>query len=78
PTLLAAAKASQAAGYDIGVARANRLPKVSVNIGGNYYNYLGSLGSGTGVAIGQTGTSSTVGLGLTMPLYQGGRPSAQI
>jgi len=78
PTLLAAAKASEAAGYDIGVARSNRLPKVSVNVGGNYYNYLGSLGSGTGVAIGQTGTSSTVGLGLTLPLYQGGRPAAQI
>ena len=78
PTLLAAGKARDAAGYDIGVARANRLPKVSVNVGGNYYNYLGSLGSGTGVAVGQSGTSSTVGLGLTLPLYQGGRPAAQV
>ena len=78
PTLLAAGKARDAAGYDIGVARANRLPKVSVNVGGNYYNYLGSLGSGTGVPVGQSGTSSTVGLGLTLPLFQGGRPAAQI
>ncbi|WP_242137181.1 MULTISPECIES: TolC family outer membrane protein [unclassified Sphingomonas] len=78
PTLLAAAKERDATGYDIGVARANRLPRISANVGGNYYNYLGSLGSGTGVAIGQTGTAATVGLGLTMPLYQGGRPAAQI
>jgi outer membrane protein len=78
PTLLAAGKARDAAGYDIGVARANRLPQLSVNIGGNYYNYLGSLGSGTGIAVGQAGKSATVGLGLNVPLYQGGRPSAQI
>ena len=78
PTLLAAAKARDAAGYDIGVARANRLPTVAVNVGGNYYNYLGSLGSGTGVAVRQSGKATTVGLGLTMPLYQGGRPAAQI
>ena len=78
PTLLAAGKARDAAGYDIGVARANRLPKISVNVGGNYYNYLGSLGSGTGVSVGQTGTAATAGLGLTLPLFQGGRPAAQI
>ena len=78
PTWLAAAKARDAAGYDIGVARANRLPTVAVNVGGNYYNYLGSLGSGTGVAVRQSGKAATVGLGLTMPLYQGGRPAAQI
>ncbi|MES1975388.1 MAG: TolC family outer membrane protein [Pseudomonadota bacterium] len=78
PALLAAQKNRDASGFDIGVARSNRLPKLSVNIGGNYYNYLGSLGSGTGVAVGQTGTSATAGLGLTVPLFQGGRPAAQI
>lgn len=78
PNLLAAGKARDAAGYDIGVARANRLPRIAVNIGGNYYNYLGSLGVGTGVPIGQAGTAATAGLGLTLPLYQGGRPAAQI
>ncbi len=44
--------ATQAASYDIDVARANRLPRLNVNVGGNYYNYLGSLGSGTVVAVG--------------------------
>ena len=78
PTLLAAGKNRDAAGYDIGVARSNRLPKISVNIGGNYYNYLGSLGAGTSVSTTQTGTAGSVGLGLNLPLYQGGRPAAQI
>ena len=78
PTLLAAAKERDATGFDVGVARANRLPRINANVGGNYYNYLGTLGSGTGVAIAQAGTAATVGLGLTLPLYQGGRPAAQI
>lgn len=78
PTLLAAAKERDATGFDIGVARANRLPRINANVGGNYYNYLGSLGAGTATAVGQTGTAATVGLGLTLPLYQGGRPAAQI
>ena len=78
PALLAAAKARDAAGYDISVARASRLPRVSVNVGGNYVNYLGSLGAGTTVQTGQSGTAATAGLGLTLPLFQGGRPAAQI
>lgn len=78
PSLLAAAKARDAAGYDIGVARANRLPQLAVNVGGNYYNYLGSLGSGTGTQVVQSGKAATIGLGLTLPLYQGGGPAAQI
>jgi outer membrane protein len=78
PVLLAAQKNRDASKYDIDVARANRLPRLNVNVGGNYYNYLGSLGSGTGVAVGQSGTAATAGLGLTVPLYQGGLPAAQI
>lgn len=78
PTLLAAAKARDAAGYDIGVARASRLPSLNVSAGGNYFNYLGSLGAGVGFSIPQSGKAATVGVGLTVPLYQGGRPAAQI
>ncbi|MEO7169534.1 MAG: TolC family outer membrane protein [Pseudomonadota bacterium] len=78
PVLLAAQKNREASGFDINVARANRLPTVNVNIGGNYLNYLGSLGSGTAVAVGQSGTSASAGLGLTVPLFQGGRPAAQV
>jgi outer membrane protein len=78
PTLLAAAKSREAAGYDINVARANRLPKLSVNVGENYYNYLGSLGEGTGIPYPQSGVATSVGLGVSLPLFQGGRPAAQV
>jgi outer membrane protein len=78
PTLLAALKASDATRYDIDVAKASRLPRVNVIVGGNYYNYLGSLGAGTGVPVGQNGTSVTAGVALTVPLFQGGRPAAEV
>ena len=47
-------------------------------LGGNYYDYLGSLGAGTGIRVGQTGSSTTAGVAITLPLFQGGRPAAQI
>jgi outer membrane protein len=78
PTLLAAQKSRDASAFDIDVAKAGRLPRVSAVVGGNYFNYLGSLGAGTGIPVGQAGTSATAGLSLTVPLFQGGRPSAQV
>ena len=78
PSLLAAAKQRDATRYDVSVAKAGRLPKLSAVVGGNYYNYLGSLGAGTGVQVGQSGTSATAGLALTVPIFQGGRPAAQV
>ncbi len=76
PTLLAAKKARDATKFDVDAARAGRLPKLSVNVGGNYYNYFGSLGGGPLAT--QSGKSATVGVGVSVPLYQGGRPAAQI
>lgn len=78
PSLLAAAKQRDATRYDVDIAKSGRLPKLSVVVGGNYYNYLGALGSGTGVQVGQTGTSVTAGLALTVPLFQGGLIGAQV
>ncbi|WNO52993.1 TolC family outer membrane protein [Stakelama saccharophila] len=78
PSLIAARRSRDASAFDVQSARAGRLPKLNVVVGGDYYNYLGSLGSGTGVQVGQSGTSATVGLALTMPLFQGGRPAAQV
>lgn len=78
PALLAALKARDATRYDVSVARAARLPTVGVSVSGNYINYLGSLGSGTGLGVGQTGTTGGIGLNLTLPIFQGGRPAAQI
>ena len=78
PNLLAAQRAGDATRYDVSAARAGRLPQVSAVVGGNYFNYLGSFGSGTNPKPGQTGSSATVGVQLSVPIYQGGLPAAQI
>ena len=78
PTLLAALRQRDATEYDVRVARASRLPTLGVGATGSYVNYLGSLGSGTGLGVGQTGTSAGVGLNVGLPLFQGGRPAAQV
>ncbi len=76
PNLEAAKKAGDATRFDIDVARASRLPQVSVGLGGNYYNYLGSLGSQSG--LNSNGFATTAGVQLSLPLFQGGRPAALI
>ncbi|WP_425230049.1 TolC family outer membrane protein [Sphingomonas sp.] len=78
PALIAAARQRDATRYDVTVARSARLPQVSAVAGGNYYNYLGSLGAGTSTSVGQSGTAATLGLSLSLPLFQGGRPAAQV
>lgn len=81
PQLEAAKKALEATGYDIAVARASRSPQVGLQIGGAYQNYLGTLGGqnlpdGSGPL--QAFTQAQAGVNVTVPLYQGGRPAAQI
>lgn len=77
PALLAARKSADASVYDVKVARAGRLPKVSVVAGGTYYNYIDSLAGGV-AGIQQSGTEAQAGVQFTLPLYQGGAPSAQV
>jgi len=79
PTLLAAKKASQAYGYDVKVARADRLPKLSLFANGQYFNYLGTLQNvGEAGRAPNTGKSAQAGVQLTIPLFQGGRPAAEV
>jgi len=78
PSLLAARRDSDATRFDIGVARAARLPSVSAVIGGNYYNNLGTLRNSTNARVGQDGLGANGGLSLNLPLFQGGRPAALI
>ena len=78
PVLLAAIRAGDASKYDVNVAKAGNLPTVSGVVGGNYFNYLGSYGSGTNPKPGQTGTSGTVGLQFRLPIFSGGAPSARL
>jgi len=79
PALLAAQRQREAARFDTGVARSARLPKLSAIGNGRYENYLDSLGgSGSAALIPNTSKSASAGLQATIPLFQGGQPSAQI
>ncbi|URW76680.1 TolC family outer membrane protein [Sphingomonas donggukensis] len=79
PDLDAASKQRDATRYDIAVAKSQRLPRVSVSVGSAYQNYLGSVGNQAALAgfrndsLGLTG-----GVNLSLPLFQGGRPAAQV
>ncbi|APX65808.1 TolC family outer membrane protein [Sphingomonas sp. gentR] len=75
PQLIAARRSADATRYDINVARANRLPRLSAVSSGNYFNYLGSLNVPNVPA---SGVNATVGVQMSMPLFQGGRPAAQV
>lgn len=74
PDLLAARERSRAAGYDVASTNAARLPRVSVFANTGYNDYLGSNNLPGAV---QSTTSTTVGVRASVPLYQGGLPSAQ-
>lgn len=76
PNLIAARRQADATRYDVNVARANRLPRLSVVAGPNYFNYLQTLPAGSGLP--NSGTAASAGLQVTLPLFQGGRPAAQI
>lgn len=79
PDLVAAQASADAAKYDVRVAKAARLPRVSAVANGNYANYFNSLKStSTFFTAPQTYSTGTVGLQATIPLYQGGRPSANV
>ncbi len=79
PDLLSAQAARNAAKYDIKAAKASRLPTVDAFAQGNYTNFLNTLGGNIpGANFRQETTTATIGLRATIPLYQGGRPSAQI
>jgi outer membrane protein len=79
PDLDAAKKAAVATGYDINVAKASRLPRLSGVADGIYSTALGSLNP-QALAGGarNDSTSASAGLQFTIPLYQGGGPAAQV
>jgi len=76
PQLIAARRVRDATRYDIGVARAQRLPRLNAVSGGTYFNYLGSIPGNLGVPT--SGTNASAGLQVTLPLFQGGRPAALV
>ncbi|MDE0878280.1 MAG: TolC family outer membrane protein [Sphingomonas bacterium] len=79
PTLDAARKRRDATRYDVSVAKASRLPRLALVTGGTYINYLGSIPTvANGQAIPNSATAATAGVSFTLPLFQGGRPAAQV
>lgn len=75
PDLVSISRQAIAAGYDVRVAEAGRLPTLSAQAGADYVNNLARNGP-TGFP--NTGTQTTVGLGLNLPIFQGGLPAARI
>lgn len=77
PDIEAANQLINANRSDIGVARASRMPKLSATLGSRYDNFLNSIPPGN-PSIRNTTTRATTGLSLTVPIFQGGRPAAQV
>ena len=78
PDLIAAHERARAAGYDIRVAHANRLPRVDATAGADYQTFLGSLPGGTAGLLANDSSGATAGLRATLPIFQGGRAGALI
>jgi len=74
PDLISVTRQTTAAGLDVSVARAGRLPTISSVVSGTYVNALG----GTTGALPSTGTETSAGLNARIPLYQGGLPAARV
>jgi outer membrane protein len=79
PAIQSAGAITQAAGFDVRAARAQRLPTVSAVGGTNYNNYLGTINQNSGGFGGDNSQgSNSVGLSLNLPLYQGGLVGARV
>jgi outer membrane protein len=74
PDLVATSRSAVAAGYDVSGARAGRLPNLSAGVSETYVN---NIGGATGPQP-ATGTQTTAGLNVRLPIFQGGLPAAQI
>ena len=82
PDLLAARERIEASAFDIRVAEASARPRVSAFVEGSYVNFFDSLGGGgsgfAGARFVQEQSTAQAGVRATVPIYQGGRPAAQI
>ncbi|MDA7787615.1 TolC family outer membrane protein [Sphingomonadaceae bacterium] len=76
PDLIAARERAEAAGIDIDVAGASRLPTVGLFAGANYSNFFGTLGGPTANNFSQSETTANAGIQISIPIFQGGRPAA--
>ena len=72
PDLIAIANQAEAANYDVKSVKGTRLPTIS---GIASADYVDSTGDNFGL---QSGTATSVGAQVRLPVYQGGLPSARI
>ncbi|NJM49756.1 MAG: TolC family outer membrane protein [Sphingomonadales bacterium] len=78
PDLIAAREQSEAARFDRKAAAASRLPTVSAFSQSTYNNALGSQSAEAQRFQANATFDNSIGIRATIPLYQGGRPAAQI
>lgn len=74
PDLVAITRQANAAGFDVNVARAGRLPTLSGVLSETYVNSIGGSSGGFPTS----GTQTTAGVAARIPIFQGGAPSARI
>jgi outer membrane protein len=75
PDLVAISRQAMAAGYDVRVAQASRLPTLSGVLSNTYVNNL----AGNSLAgVPNTGNQTQIGAQVNVPIFQGGLPAARI
>ena len=74
PDIVAVTRSAAAAGYDVRVAQAGRLPTLSGVLSGTYVEALGDRTPG----FTDRGTTTSAGVQARVPIYQGGLPSARV
>jgi outer membrane protein len=75
PDLVAISRQAIAAGYDVNVAQAGRLPTIAGVLSSTYVNNIG----GTRISgVPTTGNQTQIGAQVNVPIFQGGLPAARI
>jgi outer membrane protein len=77
PNLDAAKQRAEAAGFDTKAAGAGRLPTVSLFTNGQYSDFYGTLGGPVAAQFRQAETTANAGVRITIPIFQGGLPTAR-
>ena len=78
PDLIAINQQARAAGLDVNVASATRLPTVEAFGAGRYTDYLGTEQDQFGPFAAGSTTATSAGVQARIPLYQGGLPAARV
>ncbi len=76
PDIAAAVAAVKAAHFDVDTARSSRMPSISATASNNYVRDTDASGIFAGSRL--VGDASQAGVTLTVPLYQGGLPGAEV